>query len=84
MSQQSSLSSCQSHFRQFQEKADEAGLIVFVLSTDFATSCFARGQVSFRFNDNYEWTNKWMKVLISMRLRTRELKEDNGKTKTKQ
>jgi len=32
-------------FRQFQEKADEAGLIIFVLSNDFAKSHFTREQV---------------------------------------
>jgi len=32
-------------FRQFQEKADEAGLVVFVLSKDFAESRFTREQV---------------------------------------
>ena len=47
---QRSSSSCQSvkrcaQFRQFQEKADEAGLIVFVLSNDFAKSRFTRKQV---------------------------------------
>jgi len=55
-SQQSSLS-CQStkkcaRFRQFQEKADEAGLVVFVLSKDFAESRFTREQVIL-FKDNY-------------------------------
>jgi len=47
---QRSSSSCQSSnksalFRQFQQKADEAGLVVFVLSNDFAKSCFTRKQV---------------------------------------
>jgi len=49
-----SQSSCQSakkcaRFRAFQEKADAAGLVVFVLSKDFAQSRFTREQVfSFR------------------------------------
>jgi len=48
---QRSSSSCHSvkkcaRFRQFQEKVDEAGLIVFVLSNDFAKSRFTREQVS--------------------------------------
>ena len=48
---QRSSSSCQSvkkcaRFRQFQEKVDEAGLVVFVLSNDFAKSRFTREQVS--------------------------------------
>jgi len=47
---QRSSSSCQSmkkcaRFRQFQEKVDEAGLIIFVLSNDFAKSRFTREQV---------------------------------------
>lgn len=47
---QRSSSSCHStkkctRFRQFQEKADEAGLVIFVLSNAFAKSCFTREQV---------------------------------------
>jgi len=60
MSAVSQQLSCQSSkkctlFRQFQEKVDEAGLIIFVLSNDFAKSCFTRKQVSIFRSNNYSF-----------------------------